>query len=416
MAWLRATVLAVAAALAEGREVLPPHAYLNRTVYPVLTDYGPAGEVRYPDLSIGLVSDVQYADQEEVKRRHFKLSKVKLEHMVAEFNGNWTHLDMVVHMGDLVDHSIDKYLPPLQPVLARLKAPLYQVLGNHDYLGSPESSFGDIYKKLGMPSRYYSLAAGKGKQYRVVVLDGNDRSLYSTVSGSKERKEAEAILGKLKQRRAKNANKFNGAVGDSQLAWLRTQLSEACTTGQRVVIFVHHPIRPKGEPTNLWNDLEMSAELATYHCVVAVMNGHSHKYMYDYHVTRHRHIHYVTWGGMVQSPFTSFGFADFYPDVLVVHGLIFGREIHMRLNISRSSDPSADVTSGATARPAVISAPVFAEARADEAVPTAAVVMMDDPTAAPKPSAVAGSHLEVDAPLVALGVVLLIVGARFVAR
>lgn len=323
-----------AVAPVEAGEVLPPWSYLNRTVYPPIINY-----TRKPHLAVGLISDVQYAEIEEFKRRHFKLSRGKLDQAIAEMNANRTHLDFVLHLGDLVDHDMAKYLPILKPILAKLKYPLYHVLGNHDFLGTAESKFSTIHQQLGMPSRYYSFLAGPSHfRYRFIVLDGNDLSLYSTISGSPERKEAEAIYWSLKKRKAKNAQKFNGAIGGKQLEWLKAQLNETCSTpgGQRAVIVLHHPMRPKNEPTNLWNDLVVVPIVSSYHCVVAVINGHAHRYIYDYHhyvkqgsndrYPDHQ-IHFITFGGMVQSPFTSYGFADFYDNDLHIHGLIFGRAI-----------------------------------------------------------------------------------------
>ena len=328
--WI-ALLLTPVAQLVGAKEVLPPSAYVNRTVYPPIIQYS-----RKPHLAIGLLSDVQYADVDEKKRRHFRLSKGKLQQAIEEMNANRTHLDLVINLGDLVDHDMDHYLPILKPILDSIKYPFYQVLGNHDFLGSPEKKFATIYKALGMPGRYYSMMAGpKEQRYRLIIADGNDLALYSTVTGTKERHDAEVIYNGLKKVKAKNAQIFNGAIGSNQLEWIQQQLQEACDSpeGQRAIIFIHHPMRPKNEPTNLWNDLTVVPILTKYKCLVAVINGHAHKYLYDYHHStvdgadpKHK-IHFVTFGGMVQSPFTSFGFADIYDDDLHIHGLIFGRAI-----------------------------------------------------------------------------------------
>lgn len=316
--------------LTEGKEVLPPEAYLNRTIYPALKDY----RDRKPEFAMGLLSDLQYADQDEHKRRHFRMSLPKLQHAIAEMNANRTHLDLVFHLGDLVDHSIHKYLPVVAPVLKELRYPFYNVLGNHDYLLTDEKNFELIPAMLNMPARYYSLDAGPSKSYRLVVLDGNDISYYATERNSPKRREADKIYNALKGRRARNANKFNGALGEKQVEWMKKELGGACRRKQRVVILVHHPMRPKDEPTNLWNDIQIVPIIASFHCVAAVINGHAHKLLYDFHYTRYRNVWYITFGGMVQSPFTSFGFADFYPDMLHMHGLIFGRQIELTFNLS----------------------------------------------------------------------------------
>jgi hypothetical protein len=324
------------------REILPPEAYINRTLYPPVLRY----PIK-PQLSLGILSDVQYADQEEFKRRHFRKSLEKLDHAVKEMNANRTHLDMVIHLGDLIDHTMEKYLPVVEPILKQLRYPLFQLLGNHDFLNTAETKFGDIHKMLGMPARYYSLTAGPGRSYRLVMLDGNDIALYSTRSGSPERLLAYKWKALLRQRRRKNGQKFNGALGEQQIEWMKQQLSEACNASQRVFIFMHHPVRPVGEPTNLWNDLEVVPIITAYPCVVAVFNGHAHKFLYDFHHTKFRDVHFVTFGGMVQSPFTSWGLIDVYEKVLHVHGLVFGRAISFHYDISTHAATARDLAASA---------------------------------------------------------------------
>lgn len=329
-------------AWSDAAEVLPPSAYLNRTMYPPIIRY----DVK-PQLSLGILSDVQYADQDEHQRRHFRKSLDKLRHAVEEMNANRTHLDMVLHLGDLVDHSVDRFLPAVEPILKSLKYPLYQLLGNHDFLGSPEDAFERIHMKLGMPARYYSLNAGPSKSYRLIMLDGNDIALYSTKTDSAKRKLAYEWKAALKRKHRKNAQKFNGALSDEQIVWMRHQMSEACNQSQRVLIFLHHPMRPVGEPTNLWNDLEVVPIITSYPCVVGVVNGHAHKFLYDFHHTMFGDVHFVTFGGMVQSPFTSWGFVEVYQDTMHVHGLVFGRAIDLRYDIRRAAPSKVrDVNAG----------------------------------------------------------------------
>lgn len=316
-------------------EKLPAFSYINRTIYPTVHKYdGSNGQKGKPDLSIGIISDVQYADKKVQQRRHFRKSAHKLRQAVDEMNANRTHLDFVMHLGDLVDHSMHVNGPPMLRILARLNYPVYHVLGNHDYLNAPEEKLDEIPKFLNMPRNYYSMLAGKDKRYRLIILDGNDLSTYATKRGSPKRKQSDEMLGRLAKLRAKHGKEFNGGVGDEQLTWLKQQLGEACRMNQRAVVFLHQGLRPEGERTNLWNDFVVVQTISTFHCLVAVINGHAHKFLYDFKYTMFRQVHFITFGGMVQSPFTSFGFADFYEDELHLHGLIFGRQIEYRLNLS----------------------------------------------------------------------------------
>lgn len=413
---------------AEAREVLPPIAYFNRTMFPPLVLYRGSGEhlrivqklqhlqneydfehltaknadraaelsrqielwdsirkehgddvassrvealdgslPERPLLSMAIVSDIQYAPKEEAKRRHFRMSKMKLQHAVSEIIANRSqHVDLMMNLGDTVDDAIDTILPEILPIFDQLHSsqqstlgnkssvPVYHMLGNHDFLGTTSKEFDSLHTRLGMPSRYYAIDVvtnkdGTGKEsrksFRLIILDGNDLAIYSTDPGSEKRKLAEEMLGALKRRRAKNAQIFNGGLGVPQIEWLKTQLFEACSSGKLVFVFLHHPMRPRNEPTNLWNDVEIVPILASYGCVLAVINGHAHKYLYDYQHTTHRDMHFITFGGMVQSPFTSWGFVDVFEDKLRVHGLIFGRPIDYWYDVSDKSSKYHPITS-----------------------------------------------------------------------
>ena len=144
---------------------------------------------------------------------------------------------------------------------------------------------------------------------------------------------------RLRKLRAKHGKAFNGGIGEEQIFWLKKQLGDACRRKQRAVVFLHQGLRPEGERTNLWNDFILVQTLSTFHCLSAVINGHAHKFLYDFKYTKYRQVHFVTFGGMVQSPFTSFGFADFYEDELHIHGLIFGRQIEYHLNLTMHAKP-----------------------------------------------------------------------------
>lgn len=172
-----------------------------------------------------------------------------------------------------------------------------------------------------------------GNKFRLIFLDGNDISTYATKATSEKRRLAERMIGNLKKLRAKNAQAFNGGISDEQILWLKQELGAACRTGQRAVVMLHHAVMPKGDRTNLWTDKSLVETIVQFHCAVAIFNGHAHKFNYDFVLSRARQVHVVTFGGMVQSPFQSYAFADFYDDELHVHGLVFGRQIEYHLNL-----------------------------------------------------------------------------------
>jgi predicted phosphodiesterase len=275
---------------------------------------------------------------------------MKLRSAVDDMNVNRT-LDLVVHLGDLVDHAMHKNLGPIMDILKSLKAPLFHVLGNHDF---EEEDIDKVPKMLGLQSRYYTFTQ---KNYRFVVLDGNDLSLYATHPGTTKRKLSEDMYNALKRRRTKNAQYFNGGLDKDQMEWMKGELDAGCKADQRVIVLVHHPMRPKDEPTNLWNDLDVVRVIISYPCVVAVVNGHAHKFLYDFHHAVHGDVHFITMGGMVQSPFTSYGYLDVFEDELHLHGLIFGRAISYRYDISRKAPKPAQPRTDEPPTPPVVTYP-----------------------------------------------------------
>ncbi|RNF06140.1 serine/threonine protein phosphatase [Trypanosoma rangeli] len=329
------------------REILPPEAYENRTMYPVVPKYE-----RRPLLSIGVLSDIQYADKAERSRRYYRLSPAKVEHAVREMNANRSHLDLVLHLGDTVNQNIKGNLRVIDSLLKKLKFPFFQVLGNHDFLQLGEAHRDDVPRLLGMPARYYSLRAGEGGAFLLIVLDGTDLSVFATMPGTARRDEANSMM--RRYRRRKNIHAVNGGIGAEQMRWLRIQLEYAVARKLTVLVLCHFPMYPYGNVLNLWNDMEVVHLLSNYSCVAAVISGHTHRWEYQQLVVAHKEgnfiIHFVTFGGVVQSPFTSWGFIEAYATELHLHGLSFGQTFDYRIRIRRlAGEAAASETARASA-------------------------------------------------------------------
>ncbi|EKG04652.1 serine/threonine protein phosphatase, putative [Trypanosoma cruzi] len=311
-------------------EVLPLEAYENRTLYPVIPTYD-----RLPLLSIGILSDIQYADEEEKSRRHFRLSPGKVEHAVKEMNANRSHMDLVMHLGDTVNRDIARNLQVIDSLLKQLQFPFFQLLGNHDFLGLGEEHHDHVYRLLRMPARYYSLQVGEGGAFLLIVLDGTDLSVFATRTGTARRAETNGM--KHRYRHRKNMLDVNGGIGEEQMQWLRMQLEYASKQKMVVLVFCHFPMYPYDDELNLWNDVEVVRLLSNYSCVAAVISGHTHRWEHEQLVVAHKNgeftIHFVKFGGIVQSPFTSWGFIEAYEKEVHLHGLNFGRVFDYRLPI-----------------------------------------------------------------------------------
>jgi manganese-dependent ADP-ribose/CDP-alcohol diphosphatase len=244
-------------------------------------------------LRFGLVADAQYADAPARGVRHYRKSLEKLTVAVAAFNQE--ELDFVIHLGDLIDHGFKSFADIL-PIYRKLKAPGYLALGNHDFAVA-ESEKAMVSKTMGMEARYYDF---KARGWRFAVLDGNEIGYIATAKGSPERVQAEKMLAAMKAKKLRNAMGWNGALSETQLAWLDKVLADADAKGQPAIVFCHFPVFP-ANAHNLWNDTQVIAMLERHRSVVAYINGHNHAGNYGAKAG----IHYLTVNGMVDTPDTN---------------------------------------------------------------------------------------------------------------
>lgn len=270
-----------------------------------------------PAFRFAVLADVQYADAEAQGKRHYRESLLKLEHAVEQFNG--LKPDFVIHLGDTIQTGLASFEAAL-PIFAKVKAPVYYVLGNHDF-GVAEADRGKVLGKLGLDK----LGGGQGYYdfartgWRLVVLNGNDLSVIARSPDSPEGKAAAALMMDLRKKGAPNAAAWNGAVGPQQLEWLKKTLARAATAGERTIVFCHFPVYPPGR-SNLWNDAEVVEALESAKGVVAYFCGHEHQGGY----AQKGPIHFLTFKGLVEADPTASALVEVFPDCLKVTG--FGRE------------------------------------------------------------------------------------------
>ncbi len=262
-----------------------------------------------PLFSFGVIADAQYCDAEPTGTRFYRNSTRKLAACVDVFNE--LDLAFVVHLGDFIDREFQSF-DELLPIFDRLKAPRYHVLGNHDFSVAADE-LEKVAPKLGMPSRYYTF---RTRDWRFVVLDGNDLSLYARSEGSRERAQAQAMLESLKGEEAANAQTWNGAIGRTQLTWLDRELAEADSAGEKSLVFCHFPVYPDNVH-NLWNSAEVIGTIGSHRSTVTYMNGHNHAGNYG----QQGNLHYVTLPGMVETEAeTAFAVVRVHSDGLHVEG------------------------------------------------------------------------------------------------
>ena len=273
-----------------------------------------------PILKIGLVADPQYSDQPNRGTRYYRESLWKLEEAIDTFNGD--EVDFVQSLGDIIDDewsSFDSILPIYDKLNFDIES--YHLLGNHDFSVDSIHLTG-LLEKLSMPNYYYSYSK---KGWRFIVLDANDYSYYSNPLHQHDVEVIDLYYENTKDE--SNKQLWNSAIGEEQQSWLKKELSKANLMQEKVIVFSHLPIRPKGNMHNLWNDYEIVKIIENSSNVVAFINGHDHSGGYDFN----NGVHYITLHGMVETMINSYGILDVYNDHLVLRG--YGNQKTLHLNI-----------------------------------------------------------------------------------
>jgi len=287
-----------------------------------------------------MITDVHFhASRKSEYGRHYQLALKKLNQIVDHINANYSKIDLLVDIGDLVDSDPARNTQKPLAVLDRL-ADIEKVhlLGNHDYGCVAPSEIDQLHALYYKMSSRYSSKIVNNDRLKLIFLDSNDISTYGA-TGSKKQTAVEEIA-KLERAKQNNARDYNGGIGTQQLAWLKQELHESCIENhshQRVLIFLHDALLPIGNAMLLFNSQDVLDLIASFdNCVLSVFSGHVHDFHEGQQLTRSDPIPVLTLGGIVQSPFQSYGFCDVYHHhedptmtTLHVHGLDFGHQIDL---------------------------------------------------------------------------------------
>jgi predicted phosphodiesterase len=267
-------------------------------------------------FSFGVIADCQYSNYDDYQNRRYSLSGQKLTEAVNHFNE--MDVKFVVQLGDLIDKDYISY-DTILPILKNLDVPYYHVIGNHDF-SIADTLKDNLIEKLNLRSRYYDFTV---KDYRFIILDGNDISFHAYPKETDAYKDAVAFY----RKNDIDSPEWNGAIGKKQLAWLRSLLDKATNTNEKVILMCHFPVYPEDQH-NLWNAQEILELLESYSCVKAYLNGHNHQGNYGFR----KGIHYLSFKGMVETEKTSYSEIHVYADSLKVIG--FGREENRVLKLN----------------------------------------------------------------------------------
>ncbi len=272
-----------------------------------------------PLVSFGIVADLQYCDAPPFKNRCYQNSIQKLEKAIESLNHQ--ELDFVVNLGDIIDRdwqSFDKILPYFD----KFNAPVHHVLGNHDYEVENDKK-AQVHERIGC-KRYDHFHV---KNWRFIILDGNEISTFANLPESENYTRAEKLLEQLELEEKANANFWNGGIGQEQIDWLESVLNNATEKEELIIVFCHYPIFPP-DKHNLLSTEDILTLLKNYKGVKMWINGHNHKGNYGLF----EGIHFVNVRGMVEGEYdVAWSIVDLYENEIMING--FGNEISARLTI-----------------------------------------------------------------------------------
>ncbi|MDR0541344.1 MAG: metallophosphoesterase, partial [Dysgonamonadaceae bacterium] len=189
-----------------------------------------------PIIKFGLIADIQYADCDASGSRFYRNSLKKLDDCVDSLNGK--KVEFTINLGDVIDRKFAD-LDSVLPRLNRLKNKVYNTTGNHDYGGISDNAI--LFKKLNMPSEYYSF---KKKNWIFIILNTNEISSYANISGTAKEQELQVMLNRIKSSGGRQGASWNGGISGKQLKWLDDILAKAEKSGNKVLVFSHHPLYP----------------------------------------------------------------------------------------------------------------------------------------------------------------------------
>jgi manganese-dependent ADP-ribose/CDP-alcohol diphosphatase len=259
-------------------------------------------------FSFGIFADAQYADKRPRIPRHYRQSMKKLKKCVNTLNS--IRLDFVVNLGDLIDEC-EQNLSLMLEICGRFSAPVYHILGNHDY-NIGEALKLNIHELFSIKDTYTAFTL---KGWHIIFLDGNELSFYAYPKNSEEYRRSEDYY----QTNKISKPDWDGGISKQQLSWFEDQLIQAQTNHEQVMIFCHFPVYPDTHHA-LWNAPEVFSIIDRFPNVKVYFAGHNHRGNY----ARTQQTHYVTFKGMVDSRRNSFAVVKVYPNRIRIQG--FGRE------------------------------------------------------------------------------------------
>ena len=223
-----------------------------------------------PDVRVGLVTDLHYADKPPAGSRHYRESLDKLAEAAVRFEQD--EPDFVVELGDFIDaaDSVDdekRFLDRIQREFSSLPGEQHYVLGNHCVHTLTKEEF---LAGIGRENSWYSFDEGG---FHFVVLDSCFRSDGQPYG-------------------RKNFEWTDPNIPAAQVEWLNADLKEAT---EPTIVFAHQRLDVSNH-YGVNNAAEVRAILEQSERVLAVFQGHSHRNDHN----EIAGIHYCTMVAMVE--------------------------------------------------------------------------------------------------------------------
>lgn len=310
---------------------------------------------------IGLIADVQYADIEDVwnfmktHKRKYRGTLTALRNAV-DWWSEQKGLDLVVDLGDAIDgfrnETREAGMHALRCVMGewnrlieiKSEVPLLHLIGNHELYKFTREELTHGVENTGFccgfpgnvpiqaspkTSLYYTFQLSSSSPWRAVVLDPYEMSLM-TGGGGRIGHELTIANGGINAEYAQlcqsgNPNDilkgtnffegvsgpasrwtpFNGGIGETQILWLETVLSQAVFSNEKVIVFTHVILHPEATSsgncqTLLWNYEVVLKMFARHPCVRMVFAGHAHQPQYAF--CAETKIHHVTLASPLEAP------------------------------------------------------------------------------------------------------------------
>jgi predicted phosphodiesterase len=240
-----------------------------------------------PELRIGLVTDLHYADIPTKGTRFYRESLSKLEAAAEQFKTEKPKF--VVELGDLIDNGNGadddlKYLKRINDLFATISPNRHYLLGNHCVqVLTKEEFLGGIERQ----KSYYSFDEG---DHHFVMLD----ACFTSAGVPYQR----------------NNFKWDDCfIPPAELEWLQADLK--ANASKKTIVFAHQRL-DNTEKFSPKNAAEVRKSLEAHGNVLAVFQGHSHENDYQ----NIAGIHYCTLAALVEgtgAEHNSFSTLDILP-------------------------------------------------------------------------------------------------------